>query len=475
MTEESRECDLWMRIREDMRLRGGVGAYAMENFISPLRLLEDTGEKLILEYPSSIPLVWVEMNYLSRITEAVANVLQSPREIELVEASPTTLSTTDDAEPELPLEFAAEESPAPVQPKPAPRKRRSPRKETHFNSGLNEDCTFDSFIVGENSRFAYLAALSFAENPEQSHNPLFIHGASGLGKTHLLQAIGNAIRSRNEDVRVLYVTAEEFTNGYIEALDRKGEALSSFRRKYRKADVLLVDDIQFFAKKEKMQDEFFHTFNSLSSSGKLIVLGADCPAADMVGLSPRLTSRFEQGLSVSLEAPAYETRMDILRSKNKKWKAGLVGDDVMDFLARNITRSVRRLEGALTRLASFASFSNRRPTVADARMQIKDFLNDDTADVITIKDIQQCVADEFNLRVADLNGRRRTANIAHPRQIAMFIARHHTACSLQDIGAAFGGRDHGTVIHATRTIRLKMESDSDLRATINRMLVTLGA
>ena len=480
MNKESRESELWARIIEDMRLQSGVGEYAIETCLSQLRLREDTGTKLILEYPASLLITWVELNYLDHIISAAAHVLQGAREVEFIEAADAAAGADSPAEApaQQPLLFpeveeaaaaAAEEEP------PAPRKRKGVRTVAPFNSGLNGDYTFDNFIVGDNSRFAYTAAQALAEAPGRAYNPLFIHGASGLGKTHLLQAIGNAIRAKDEEARVLYVTSETFTNGYIDAIARKGEVLNSFRRKYRKADVLLIDDIQFLAKKDKTQDEFFHTFNALLASGKQIVLCADCPAAEVVGLDERLTSRFEQGLSVELAPPAYETRMAILRAKRARWKGALIGDDVLEYLARNITRSVRRLEGALTRLAAFSSISNRRPTLAEARLQVKDFLRDDAATILSIKDIQQCVADEFNLRVADLNSRRRLASIVHPRQIAMFLARQHTSSSLQDIGAAFGGRDHGTVIHAARTIAEKLEKDQELRSTINRMLAALGA
>ena len=476
MNEERRESELWARIMQDTRLIQGVGEYGIEHCLSQMRLREDTGTALILEYPASVPIMWVEMNYTDHIVSVATSILKEARTVQYIEAKADVLEPP--AEPEQPLLFAEQgEGGEQAAASPAP-KRKSPRsKAASFNSGLNADYSFENFIVGDNSRFAYTAAQALVKNPGQ-YNPFFIHGASGLGKTHLLQAIGNAVREANEDTRVLYVTGEDFANHYIEAVTKgrgKGEALSNFRAKYRKADVLLIDDVQFLAAKDKTQDEFFYTFNALFESGKQIVLCSDCPAAIVKGLDERLRSRFEQGLSVELQAPAYETRMAILRSKIMRWKDALISDEVLDFLARNITRSVRRLEGALTRLAAVSSISARRPTLAEARQQVKDFLHDESNNVISIKDIQQCVADEFQLRVADLNSRRRIASLVHPRQIAMFIARHHTACSLQDIGAAFGGRNHGTVLHAERTIKEKMAEDPELRSTIDRMLATLGA
>lgn len=465
-----RESELWGHIVDDVRLREDVGEYGVKSYLSKLTLRADTGTKLILEYPKALPIMWVELNYMDAIVHSVTRLLGEARSIELVEAG----AEQAEQEPQASAESHAEQAEAP-EAAPAPRKRRAPRGVPSFNSGLNEDYTFDNFVVGDNSRFAYIAAKNIVENPGKLYNPLFIHGGPGLGKTHLLQSIGNMIRKNNEETRVLYVTSEDFANDYIDALSRKVAGLNNFRRKYRKADVLLIDDIQFLAQKDKTQDEFFHTFNALFASGKQIVLCADCPASDVIGMDERLTSRFEQGLSVALQPPAYETRIAILRNKRAQWKSGLISDEVIDFLAKNITRSVRRLEGALTRLASFASFSHHSPTLQEARMQLKDFFREETPTNLTIKDIQQSVADEFEIRVADLNGRRRTANIAHPRQIAMFLARHHTGCSLQDIGSAFGGRDHGTVIHATRTIEAKMAQDEELKSRITRILTTLGA
>lgn len=473
MNEDSRENELWERIMQDTHLVEGVGAYGIENCLSKLRLREDTGTALIIEYPESVPIMWVEVNYIEYIVSAAASILQGAREVKFVQATPEPQPAAAVKEEAQSLLFAEHMEPSAAEPTAPVRKRTARSKAQGFNSGLNADYSFENFIVGDNSCFAYTAAQTLVHNLGQAYNPFFIHGASGMGKTHLIQAIGNAIRTENDEARVLYVTSETFANHYIEAI--KNKSFTSLRDKYRKVDVLLIDDVQFLATKDKTQVEFFHTFNALFESGKQIVLCADCPAATIKGFDERLRSRFEQGLSVELQAPSYETRMAILRSKITRWKDALISDEVLDFLARNITRSVRRLEGALTRLAAVSSISARRPTLVEARQQVKDFLCDDTGNVISIKAIQQCVADEFHLRVADLNGRRRIASLVHPRQIAMFIARRHTSCSLQDIGAAFGGRNHGTVLHAERTITEKMAADPELCSTIERMLTTLGA
>lgn len=467
MNQQEKEKSLWAEITEDLRQHGNVAAYGFETYISQLTLKKDTGTKLVLEYPAGMLVEWVESYYAADITMSATRVLKAARELEFVPASQHD-KPQEPNEP-TPVITSIQTAPALITEKKK-NKRKKVQSPVTYNSGLNADFTFDSFVVGSNSEFAVAAAHAVVNAPSSMYNPLFIHGASGLGKTHLLQAIGNAVKEKDEDLQVLYVTSEDFTNNYIDAISRKGDALSNFRRKYRKADILLIDDVQFLSQKDKTQEEFFHTFNALFASGKQIVLASDCPAAEISRLDDRLTSRFEQGLTVALNVPDLETRIAILRNKRRLWKGDLISDEVIEYLAKNITRSVRRLEGALIRLATFASFSQKKPSVMDARMQLRDMLQEEkTVSAVTISDIQSLVAAEFNIKVSDLNGRRRTANIAHPRQVAMFLARKHTQMSLQDIGAAFGGRDHGTVIHAAKTIEDKMSEDIRLKETIARI------
>ena len=450
---------------EDLRTR--VAKEGVEKFILPLKLSQDTGTKLIIEHPADIFVAWLETYYIPEIKLSAAKVLDGAREIECVVAEEATATA------ELSEQVVQAPHPAPMGKAPiieSSKGKNKKKRKTLYNTGLNADYTFDNFVVGSNSEFAVAAAKAVVSAPCKLYSPFFIHGASGMGKTHLLCAIGNAITQENENLQVLYVTSEDFTNTYIEAISRKGDALSNFRKKYREADVLLIDDVQFLSQKDKTQEEFFHTFNALLNSGKQIVLASDCPATEISRMDDRLTSRFEQGLTVELQAPDLETRIAILRNKRRAWKSELIGDDVLEYLAKNITRSVRRLEGALTRLATLASFSQKSPSIIDARLQLKDlFQGDKNTSDVSISDIQKVVAEEFNIKVADLNGRRRTANIAHPRQVAMYLARKHTQFSLQDIGAAFGGRDHGTVIHAAKTIEEKLVSDSQLNEIVNRL------
>ena len=466
MNHQEKEKALWEEIMKDLRVQGNVGEYGFEAYISQLTLKKDTGTKLILEYPAGMLVEWVESYYAVDIKISASRVLQAARELEFVQAA---VEEVEESAQPAPAPMAVKTDLSPVTTKKSSSRKKAQSK-TKYDSGLNPDLTFDGFVVGSNSEFAVAAAQAVVNAPCSMYNPLFIHGASGLGKTHLINAIGNAMREKDENIRVQYVTCEDFTNTYIDAISRKGDALSNFRSKYRKADVLLIDDIQFLSQKDKTQEEFFHTFNALFASGKQIVLASDCPAANISRLDERLTSRFEQGLTVALTVPDLETRIAILRKKRRQWKSNLISDEVLEYLAKNITKSVRRLEGALVRLATFASFTQKKPTIMEARMQLRDMLQEEknVADV-SISDIQTLVAQEFKIRVADINGRRRTANVAHPRQVAMYLARKHTQSSLQDIGAAFGGRDHGTVIHATKTIEEKLSSDYELQEVISRL------
>lgn len=453
--------ELWARILN--RLRGSVNEFGYEGLISKLNLLEDTGTHLVIAYPADLCIEWVEVNYTPQICQAALDELQEARQLSFrCEEKPNEQPASPDTE--LPMPGA----PAPSTPKKR-EPRRTPR--TFINSCLNENYRFDNFVVGNNSEFAFAAAKSLASSPRCKYRLLMIHGAPGMGKTHLLHAIGNAIKEKNDSCQVLYITGEAFTNEYIEAISksRRGNTMESFHKKYRKVDVLLLDDVQFLSGKNKTQEEFFHTFNSLFETQKRIVLSSDSPVSEIIGVEPRLASRFESGLTVSIESPSPETRKAILLKKCSEWNCSISGD-VLDFLAENITKDVRRLEGALMRIAVMASFSQTSPSLETVRMLLKDELKEEpNSHRITVGDIQKAVAHVFDLRIADITGRRRTAQVAHSRQIAMYLSRKHTNLSLQDIGSAFGGRDHGTVIHATRTVERKMADDAEVRKLVARL------
>ena len=473
MTPTEQKEMLWTQLVTELRTHGNLGQYG-NDCIARLRLTEDNGTTLILSYPADMLIDWVEINYMDAITHAASVVMGAARRVEF-----RSMDEVDRLPEEEQPEAAAEQQPS-DSPAPQPAAKRSssarPKRKLMLNSGLNADYTFDSYVIGDNNAFAYAAATAVASSDERLYNPLFVYGGSGLGKTHLLQAIGNAIRERREDTQVLYVTSEDFMNAYIEAIGKKGDALNAFRRKYRKADVLLIDDVQFLARAGKTQEEFFHTFNALFSSGKQIILSADCSAAEITNMDTRLVTRFEQGMTVHLTPPCYETRLAILRNRLKRWESSILSKDVIEFLAQNITHNVRALEGALVRLATFSSFCHRELTIRDAKEHLKDLLTpmrSNGVGSLSVEDIQERVAEEFHIRLADMNGRRRTASLAHPRQIAMYLAREHTQLSLQEIGAAFGGRDHGTVLHATRTVTEKLRKDPALRQQVERLAEAL--
>ncbi|WP_418671703.1 chromosomal replication initiator protein DnaA, partial [Akkermansia sp.] len=334
---------------------------------------------------------------------------------------------------------------------------------------LNDLYTFDSFVMYEDSRFAYQAAISAAQSERPLFNPLFLYGKSGVGKTHLLQAIGHEVLRQESSANVVYVTGEQFANEFIDASrTQNGQSFAKLRRKYRKADVLLVDDVQFISGKEKTVEEFLHTFDALFHAHKTIVLCADAAACDISNLDVRLAARLESGLTVELTLPGDEDRLEILRSKRDR--AGMnVSDEILEFLASRIQKSVRRLEGALLRVATFTSLSGDMPDISKIEQLLRDILREETSRVLSVETIQKRVADFYELKVSDLTGKRRPNSIAFPRQIAMYLSRRLTECSLKDIGNAFGGRDHGTVIHANKLVASRMENDVRVRDIVLRL------
>ena len=333
-----------------------------------------------------------------------------------------------------------------------------------MHNRLNPRYTFDAFIVGNSNRLAHAASLAVAEAPGESYNPLFLYGGVGLGKTHLLHAIGQHVVGHKRGARVAYVSSEKFTNEYIDAI--QNNQLVRFRKKYRQTDVLLIDDIQFLSGKERIQEEFFHTFNALHEVHKQIVLTCDRPASEIQNLEQRLVSRFEWGLVTDLQPPDVETRVAILRKKEKSLGVELP-DDIVNFLANRIRTNIRRLEGALIRVASFASLTGKNLTIEVVEGLLREVLHEEGRFSINIEVIQKRVAEHFDIRLADMTSKRRPENIAFPRQVAMFLARQLTESSLSTIGEAFGGRDHGTVLHACRLVKDRMEIDPNVRQVVN--------
>ena len=313
---------------------------------------------------------------------------------------------------------------------------------------MNPRYTFESFVVGQNNQYAQAASKAVADAPAKTYNPLFLYGGVGLGKTHLMQSIGQAMLAKKKNQRVIYISSERFTNEFIDAI--QNSSLVKFRKKYRLADVLLIDDIQFLAGKERSQEEFFHTFNALFDGHKQIVMSSDRPPSEIANLEHRLVSRFEWGLTAELQPPDIETRMAILHKKAEAMQIKLA-PEIYEFLAKRIRTNVRRLEGALMRVASFASLSGKALTQDNVEHLLKDILQEEARRSVTVDQIQRRVAEHFDIRLADMTSKRRPANIAFPRQVAMYLARELTKSSLNEIGDAFGGRDHGTVLHAHRS------------------------
>ena len=333
-----------------------------------------------------------------------------------------------------------------------------------MSSTLNPKYTFNSFVIGNSNRFAHAASLAVAESPAKAYNPLFIYGGVGLGKTHLMHAIGHYILDNNPSARVVYVSSEKITNELINAI--KDDKNEDFRNKYRNVDVLLIDDIQFIAGKERTQEEFFHTFNALHDANKQIILSSDRPPKEIPTLEDRLRSRFEWGLIADIQVPDFETRMAILKKKADVENLN-VANEVMGYIATKIKSNIRELEGALIRIIAYSSLTNREVTVDLASEALKDIISKKQGKHITIDLIQDVVSSYFNLRVEDLKSQRRTRNVAHPRQIAMYLSRKLTDMSLPKIGEEFGGRDHTTVIHAYEKISENLKTDDSLQHTIN--------
>jgi chromosomal replication initiator protein len=329
---------------------------------------------------------------------------------------------------------------------------------------FNPKNTFDSFVVGNNNNFAYAATLAVAQSPGKAYNPLFLYGGVGLGKTHLLHAVGQHVVANKKGAKVAYVSSEKFTNEFIDGL--QNNQLAKFRKKYRQTDVLLIDDIQFLAGKERIQEEFFHTFNALHEAHKQIVLTCDRPANEIQGLEHRLVSRFEWGLVTDLQPPDVEMRLAILKKKAEQLGITLP-DDILNFLAHRIRSNIRRLEGALIRVASFASLTGQKLNPEVVEGLLREVLHEEGRFTINMEVIQKKVAEHFDIRLADMTSKRRPENIAFPRQIAMYLSRQLTENSLSAIGEAFGGRDHGTVLHACRLVKDRMEVDSNVRQVVS--------
>ncbi len=437
---------IWGAAQE--HIRSMLSADTFNLWFAPLRACGHDQNTLTLEVANDFCEVWLRDNYLGLLQDVLT--LTSGRQMQVKFRVGTGQGATIAAPAVEPDAKAAKASPE--------------RNTISHDFGFNPKNTFDTFVVGNNNNFACAAAQAVAQAPGKSYNPLFLYGGVGLGKTHLLHAIGHHVVGQKRGARVAYVSSEKFTNEYIDGI--QNNQLARFRKKYRQTDVLLIDDIQFLAGKERIQEEFFHTFNALHEAHKQIVLTCDRPASEIQNLEQRLVSRFEWGLVTDLQPPDVEMRLAILQKKAQTMGVQL-HEDIMNFLANRIRTNIRRLEGALIRVASYAALTGKKLSVEVVEGLLREILNEEGRYSVNIDVIQKKVAEYFDIRLADMTSKRRPESIAFPRQVAMFLARQMTDTSLSAIGEAFGGRDHGTVLHACRLVKDRMEVDAEVRQHVS--------
>jgi chromosomal replication initiator protein len=423
---------LWAEVAG--RLRGALNETTYKTWFDGADGVELADDAFVVAVPNDFTREWIEGHFLDLITAAVRDVGGRERRVALAVAQ---------REPELK---------AAVQPPP-----RRQSTDGVAQVGMNPKYTFDSFVIGSSNRFAHAAALAVAEAPAQAYNPLFIYGSTGLGKTHLLQAISQYTSEHASGLTARYVTSETFMNDFINSL--RDKRIEGFKHRYRNYDVLLIDDVQFFEHKERIQEEFFHTFNSLYEAGSQIVISSDRPPREISTLEERLRSRFEWGLITDIQPPDLETRIAILRKKVKTDGIAVPDAEVLTFIASRISTNIRELEGALTRVVAFSSLTGRPMTTELAQDVLKDVFPQGELAEVSIKRIQETVSDRFGLSLDELCGDKRSQNIVYPRQVAMYLSRELTDSSLPKIGKEFGGRDHTTVIHATSKIARLIKED----------------
>jgi chromosomal replication initiator protein len=442
---------IWSAAQEQLRSMLSADTYRL--WFAPLRASAQDNNNLVLEVSNDFCEVWLKDNYMGLLQDVVA--LASGKQMQVkFKVNPAIGSPTLPGTPAVQPPLAKLKAAEPLADKPT----------ANQELGFNPKNTFDTFVVGNNNNFSYAAALAVAQAPGKSYNPLFLYGGVGLGKTHLLHAIGQSVPNNKKGARVAYLSSERFTNEYIDAIQNNN--LARFRKKYRQTDVLLIDDIQFLAGKERIQEEFFHTFNALHEAHKQIVLTCDRPASEIQNLEHRLVSRFEWGLVTDLQPPDVEMRLAILHKKAQIMGVELP-EEILEFLAHRIRANIRRLEGALIRVASYAALTGRKLNVEVVESLLRELLHEEGRGSISIDAIQKKVAEHFDIRVADMSTKRRPENIAFPRQIAMFLSRNLTESSLSTIGEAFGGRDHGTVMHACKLVKDRMEVDANVRQVVS--------
>ena len=423
----------------------------------PLKV--DDNNQLIIKAPNDFIKDWIETRYIDLIQEIINEltgndwgiVLLTPEEIEEKKLNKENDNENEEKNKKEPQQV-----------------KETEEKNIHLDNGLNPKYTFDTFVVGNSNRFAHAASLAVAEAPAKAYNPLFIYGDVGLGKTHLMQAIAHFILEHNPNNKVMYVSSETFTNELINAI--KDDSTADFRNKYRNIDILLVDDIQFLADKERTQEEFFHTFNSLHEANRQLIISSDRPPKEIPTLEERLRSRFEWGLITDIQKPDLETRIAILRKKADMEDLEIPNEVIIN-IANKIQSNIRELEGALIKVIAYSSLVNKEIDIELAEEALKDLVDKDNNSPreVTIDLIKKEVSNYYKIEVKEMESKKRTQNIVFPRQIAMYLARNMTESSLPQIGDEFGGRDHTTVIHSHNKIKEKFENDIDFQKTIKKL------
>lgn len=433
----------WDEIINTVKREYDISDVSFDTWIRPLEIFAIEDNTIYILVPSEqMALGYISKKYLTPLRVTIVEITKIEYNIEFI---------------------------LPDQAKKLKVKNIQPKKTASLNgesSNLNPNYTFDTFVVGNNNRFAHSAALAVAESPGETFNPLYIYGGPGRGKTHLLHSIGHFILNKNPEKKVIYVTSEEFTNEVIESIrNGNSSSMTKFRDKYRKVDVLMIDDIQFIIGKESTQDEFFHTFNALQTQGKHIIITSDKPPKEMETLEERIRSRFEWGLMADIGAPEYETRMAILRKKAELDQID-ISDDVLNYIATNIKYNVRELEGALNKLVAYNKLVNTPITIEIAEKELQNIITPDKPREITPQLIIEVVSEHYNITVDQMISKTRSNDIAKPRQIAMYLCKNMTDSPLDSIGELLGGRDHSTIIHGIRKVTEEYESNETTRNTI---------
>lgn len=441
----------WDEILEYLKIEYSISEVSFKTWLLPLKVydVKDNLITILIEDEKIGPpsMNVIRNKYEIPLKVAIAEILDHDYDLEFILASQSDIKKEKNSKPSS----------------------NNVTNQSGYVTNLNPRYTFDTFVVGANNNLAHAASLAVAESPAEIYNPLFIYGGVGLGKTHLMHSIAHYILDQNPKSKVLYVTSEKFTNELIESIRNENTTPTEFREKYRNIDVLLIDDIQFIIGKERTQEEFFHTFNTLHESKKQIIISSDKPPKDILTLEERLRSRFEWGLTVDIQSPDYETRMAILKKKEEL--DGLsIDDEVMKYIATNIKSNIRELEGALTKIVALSRLKKTEVNVTLAEEALKDLISPNDKKKITPEYIVEVVSEHFNINQNDVYSTKKSRNIAYPRQIAMYLCRQLTDYSLTDIGKILGNRDHSTILHGCDKIAKDIEKDSSLHNTTDVLI-----